>query len=76
MLKCGRPRQTWRMCDTRCLSIATMVLVMRLNIVHTLLAYRVDSAFISLYHLKFVKNMKLHANIRNIHFSDFTEICS
>jgi hypothetical protein len=68
VLKYGRARQTLRMCNTRCFSTATMVMQTPLNVVHTLPAHLVESTLIWLYNLKFVKSMKLHVNIRNIHF--------
>jgi len=45
-----------------------MVMLTCLNVVHTLPAHLVDSTFIWRYNLKFVKSVKSHVNIRNIHF--------
>ena len=76
MLKYGRARQTLRMCKTCYFSMATMVMLTHLNVVHTLPTYLVDSTFIWLYNLKFVKSMKLHVNIKNIHFfTPLTVLC-
>jgi hypothetical protein len=49
--------------------MTTMIMLTHLNVVHTLPTYCVDSTFIWLYNLKFVKSMKLHVNIRNIHLT-------